>query len=237
MILVDHNETEQGIPGLEEIPVVEVVDHHRISFAATKDPIKYTADVVGSTCTLVARMFRGAGERPTKEVAGVLIAGIVSDTLLFQSPTTTDDDRAMCAWLEKLCGESAASIMEGLMSVASPLTSMSADEAVAADAKLYTEGGRKFVLAQIEESHLAVFHRHMAELAAALEKSMKSNGLDFAALMVTDPVRGNSELLFKGDEAVRRALPYRRAESGVLLMPGVLSRKKQLLPEVLAALA
>ena len=77
----------------------------------------------------------------------------------------------------------------------------------------------------------------MAELAAALEKTKKENGLDFAALMVTDPVRGNSELLFKGDEAVRRALPYRRAESGVLLMPGVLSRKKQLLPEVLAALA
>ena len=82
MILVAHNETDQGVPGLEEIPVVEVVDHHRISFAATKDPIKYTADVVGSTCTLVARMFRGAGERPTKEVAGVLVAGIVSDTLL-----------------------------------------------------------------------------------------------------------------------------------------------------------
>ena len=143
----------------------------------------------------------------------------------------------MCAWLEKLCGESAASIMEGLMSVASPLTSMSADEAVAADAKLYSEAGKKFILAQIEESHLAVFHRHMAELAAALERAMKGNGLDFAALMVTDPVRGNSELLFKGDEAVRRALPYRRAESGVLLMPGVLSRKKQLLPEVLAALA
>ena len=237
MILVDHNETEQGIPGLEELPVVEVVDHHRIAFAATKDPIKYTSDVVGSTCTLVARMFRGAGERPTKEVAGVLIADIVSDTLLFQSPTTTDEDRAMCAWLEKLCGESAASVMEGLMSVASPLTSMSAEQAVASDAKLYCEGGRKFVLAQIEESHLAVFHRHMQELAAALDKSRKEGALDFAALMVTDPVRGNSELLFSGDEAVRRALPYRWADSGVLLMPGVLSRKKQLLPEVLAALA
>ena len=237
MILVDHNETDQGIPGLEELPVVEVVDHHRIAFAATKDPIKYTADVVGSTCTLVARMFRGAGERPTKEVAGVLIAGIVSDTLLFQSPTTTDDDRAMCAWLERLCGESAADIMEGLMSVASPLTSMTAEQAVASDAKLYGEGGKKFVLAQIEESHLAVFHRHMPELSAALEKARREGSLDFIALMVTDPVRGNSELLFCGDEAVRRALPYRRAESGVLLMPGVLSRKKQLLPEVLAALA
>ena len=236
MILVDHNEQEQGIPGVEELPVVEVVDHHRISFVATKDPIKYTADVVGSTCTLVARMYRGAGLRPTKEIAGVLIAGIVSDTLLFQSPTTTETDRQMCAWLEKLCGESASSIMEGLMSVASPLTSMSADKAIASDAKTYSEGGRKFVLAQIEESNLAVFRRHQSELAAAMERVVKQTGLDFMALMVTDPVRGNSELLFRGSEAVRRALPYRRGERGTLLMPGVLSRKKQLLPEILAAL-
>ena len=236
MILVDHNETEQGIPGVEELPVIEVVDHHRIAFAATKDPIKYTADVVGSTCTLVARMYRGAGERPTREIAGVLIAGIVSDTLLFQSPTTTETDRQMCAWLEKLCGESAQSIMDGLMSVASPLTSMSADKAIASDAKTYSEGGRKFVLAQIEESNAAVFHRQAQELAAAMERTDQASGLDVMALMVTDPVRGNSELLFRGNEAVRRALPYRRGDHGTLKMPGVLSRKKQLLPEILAAL-
>ena len=236
MILVDHNEAEQGIPGVEELPVVEVVDHHRIAFAPTRVPIRYTADVVGSTCTLVAKMYRGAGERPTREIAGALIAGIVSDTLLFQSPTTTETDRQMCAWLEKLCGESAASIMEGLMSVASPLTSMSPDQAIACDAKTYSEGGRKFVLAQVEESNAAVFHRHAQELAAAMERTVKASGLDFMALMVTDPVCGNSELLFRGAEAVRRALPYRRSNHGTLLMPGVLSRKKQLLPEILAAL-
>ena len=237
MILVDHNETEQGIPGVDELPVVEVVDHHRIAFAATKDPIKYTADVVGSTCTLVARMYRGAGERPTKEIAGALIAGIVSDTLLFQSPTTTETDRQMSAWLEKLCGETAASIMEGLLSVSSPLTSMSAEQALAIDAKAYSEGGRKFVLAQIEESNLTLFHRKADELAAAMERTVRASGLDFMALMVTDPAGGNSELLFRGSEAVRRALPYRRSERGTLLMPGVVSRKKQLLPEILAALA
>ena len=237
MILVDHNETEQGIPGVEELPVVEVVDHHRIAFASTKDPIKYTADVVGSTCTLVARMYRGAGERPTKEIAGALLAGIVSDTLLFQSPTTTDVDRQMSTWLEKLCGESAAAIMEGLLSVASPLTSMSAEAAIASDAKTYSEGGRKFVLAQIEESNAAVFHRQAPKLAAAMDAAVKAGGLDFMALMVTDPVRGNSELLYRGSEAVRRALPYRRGPESTFLMPGVLSRKKQLLPEILAALA
>ena len=127
--------------------------------------------------------------------------------------------------------------MDGLMSVASPLTSMSADQAIASDAKTYTEGGRKVVLAQIEESNLAIFHGHQAELAAAMERTVKASGLDFMALMVTDPVRGNSELLFCGSEAVRRALPYRRGARGTLLMPGVLSRKKQLLPEILAALA
>ena len=236
MILVDHNEIEQGIPGLEEIPVVEVVDHHRIAFAATKDPIKYTADVVGSTCTLVAKMYRAAGERPTKEIAGALIAGIVSDTLMFQSPTTTGDDRRMCAWLERLCGESAAEIFAGLMSVASPLASMPPDRALACDAKTYAEGGRRFVLAQIEESQLAVFHQKLAELRAAMETAVKSGGLDFMALMVTDPVRGNSELLYAGDRSVLRALPYRRSRYDTLLMPGVLSRKKQLLPEILSAL-
>lgn len=237
MILVDHNETEQGIPGLEEIPVVEVVDHHRMAFSATRDPIKYTADIVGSTCTLVAKMFRGVGERPTREIAGALIAGIVADTLLFQSPTTTDIDRTMCGWLERICGESASSIFEGLSSVASPLTSMSAEEAIASDAKTYCEHGMKFVLAQIEESNLAIFHSHISALSEAMDSRVKGAGLDFMALMVTDPVQGNSELLFRGADAVRRALPYRLGECGTWLMPGVLSRKKQLLPEILAALS
>lgn len=237
MILVDHNETEQGIPGLEEIPVIEVVDHHRISFAATREPIRYTADVVGSTCTLVAQMFRAAGLRPTREIAGVLIAGIVADTLLFQSPTTTPLDRQMANWLEKICGESCATLMTGLMSVASPLTSLTPDQAIAADAKTYTESGRRFVLAQIEETGFGLFHQMLGPLKDALQRATTAQGLDFMALMVTDAGSGNSELLFNGSETVRRALPYRRGSAGVLLMPGVMSRKKQLLPTILSALA
>lgn len=237
MILVDHNETGQGIPGLEEVPVIEVVDHHRIAFAATKEPIRYTADTVGSTCTLVARMFRAAGERPTRETAGALIAGIASDTLLFQSPTTTDADRSMCTWLEKLCGETAESIAAGMSSVASTLASMPPDQAIASDAKTYAECGRRFMISQIEETNMAVFHRNIDSLAAAMDRAIAANGLDFAALMATDPVRGNSELLFRGLESVRRTLPYRKGEGGALLMPGVLSRKKQLLPEIIAALS
>lgn len=237
MILVDHNEAAQGIPGVDELPVVEVVDHHRIAFSPTADPIKYTADVVGATCTLVAQLYRAAGERPTKEVAAALLAGIVSDTLLFQSPTTTETDRILSVWLEKLCGVTAEEMMKGLMSVQSPLASMTPAQAITIDAKRYTEGSRTFVLAQIEESQMTLFHQKAAALGMEMERTVAGGGLDFMALMVTDPVSGNSELLFAGDDSVRRALPYRRGQNGTFLLPGVLSRKKQLLPEILAALA
>jgi len=237
MILVDHNETEQGIPGLEEIPVLEVVDHHRISFTSTPEPIRYTADVVGSTCTIVARMFRGAGLRPSKEVAGVLLAGVVADTLLFQSPTTTETDRAIAGWLEKICGATARELMDGMLSVASALTSLSPAKALDSDRKTYAEGGWKFALAQLEESNLALFHGRIVALGDGLADVVAREGLDFAALLVTDPVRGNSELLFRGDERVRRAFPWRTHARGTFLLPGVLSRKKQLLPEILSTLS
>ena len=237
MILVDHNETAQGIPGLEEIPVIEVVDHHRISFTSTPEPIKYMADAVGSTCTLVARMFRGAGLRPSKEVAGVLLAGVVADTLLFQSPTATGEDRTCAAWLEKICGLSAQALMDGMMSVASALHSMTPEKAVDSDRKAYAEGGWSFSLAQLEEANLAFFHNRRAALDAELARVLAREKLDFAALLVTDPVRGNSELLFRGAEVVRRALPWRTDAGGIFLLPGVLSRKKQLLPAILSTLA
>jgi manganese-dependent inorganic pyrophosphatase len=237
MILVDHNEIDQGIPGLEEIPVIEVVDHHRISFPATREPIRYMSDAVGSTCTLVAKMFRAAGLRPTKDVAVALLAGLVSDTLLFQSPTATAVDRDTGAWLSKIAGVGPEEMMEGLLSVASPLVSMTPGQALASDSKTYVEAGRRFALSQIEETNLALFHARAPALAEAMDAQLARDGLDFAALLVTDPVRGNSELLYRGDPAVLRALPYRRGRDGTLLLPGVLSRKKQLLPEVLAALA
>ena len=122
------------------------------------------------------------------------------------------------------------------VSVDSPLSSMTAHDALASDAKLYSEGGRRFMLAQIEETQFALFHRFIPRLIEEMDRTIADSRLDFMALMVTDPVRGNSELLFRGDKGVLRALPYRRGEGGTLLMPGVLSRKKQLLPAVLAAL-
>jgi manganese-dependent inorganic pyrophosphatase len=236
MILVDHNETAQGIPRSDEIPVIEVVDHHRVSFSPTAEPIRYTADVVGSTCTIVARLYRAAGLRPSKPIAGLLLAGLVSDTLLFLSPTTTDTDRTVAAWLEKISGLTAQDLMDGMMSVGSALTACTPAQAIESDRKQYREHGHAFSLAQIEETNLASFHEKRDSLRAELERLRAAENLDFIALLVTDPVRGRSELLYCGTDAVRRALPWRMGRHGLFDLPGVLSRKKQLLPAILSCL-
>ena len=237
MILVDHNEIDQSLPGVEEIPVVEVVDHHRIGMMPTAVPIRFTGDVVGSTCTLVAMMYRSAGERLTPEMAGLLLGGIISDTLLLKSPTTAEQDLRMCEWLERLSGVSRDELMAELLRIDSPLAVKPALEVINGDRKDYTDGNIRFALSQVEESNLELLHQRREELASAMYKIMEAEKLGFFGLLVTDAVRGNSELLALGDRAIRRSLPYRSDDDEVFLLPGVLSRKKQLLPQMLSITA
>lgn len=234
MILVDHNETAQGIPGLEEIPVIEVVDHHRIGMMPTAQPIKFTGDIVGSTCTLVAMMYRASGESLTPECAGILLGGVVSDTLNLRSPTTAPLDHRMCEWLEKISGVKGADLMADLMKLDSPLISKSAEEVINGDRKNYEDNHFRFAVAQVEENNLELLHQRLPELKRAVSEAVRQDSLDFFALLVTDPVRGNSELLMEGLPAVLKRMPYSRTPDGIFLLPGVLSRKKQLLPQLLS---
>lgn len=234
MILVDHNETAQGIPGLEEIPVIEVVDHHRIGMMPTAQPIKFTGDIVGSTCTLVAMMYRASGESLTPECAGILLGGVVSDTLNLRSPTTAPLDHRMCEWLEKISGVKGADLMADLMKLDSPLISKSAEEVINGDRKNYEDNHFRFAVAQVEENNLELLHQRLPELERAVSEAVRQDSLDFFALLVTDPVRGNSELLMEGLSAVLKRMPYSRTPDGIFLLPGVLSRKKQLLPQLLS---
>ncbi|MDD3886825.1 MAG: DRTGG domain-containing protein, partial [Victivallaceae bacterium] len=238
MILVDHNELEQSLPGVEELPVIEVVDHHRIGMPPTATPIRFTGDVVGSTCTLVAAMYRGGGESLRPEMAGLLLGGIISDTLLLKSPTTAEPDLRMCEWLEKLSGVSAADLMSELMRIDSPLAVKPAAEVVTGDRKTYADGRFRFALSQVEETNLELLHQRRAELTSEMRRELDEEKFDFIGLLVTDAVRGNSELLAIGDSAIIRNLPYRKLDAGgFFALPGVLSRKKQLLPQVLAITA
>ena len=237
MILVDHNEPEQSIPGIEDLPVIEVVDHHRIGMMRTQTPIKFTGDVVGSTCTLVAAMFKSRGESLTPDLAGLLLGGLVADTLDLKSPTASPLDFRMHEWLEKISGVKASELMEELSGIASPLSSGKPDDVIESDRKSYTDGDFRFSISQVEETKLELLRRRKDELADTMKKIMRKEELDFIALLVTDAVRENSELLMLGDPAVIRNLPYRADHDGIFLLPGILSRKKQLLPQILAITA
>ena len=237
MILVDHNELDQSIAGAGEIPVVEVVDHHRIGMNPTATPIKFTGDVVGSTCTLVAMMYRASGESLTPDMAGLLLGGLISDTLQLKSPTTAHLDIKMCEWLEKVSGVTSADLMSELLMIESALVSKSADDVISGDRKDYVDGRFRFALAQVEETNLELLQRRHDELIAAMDKQVKIDQLNMFALLVTDAVRGNSELLVYGDSELISNLPYDRIGDGLYALPGVLSRKKQLLPQILAITA
>ncbi|MBQ7207773.1 MAG: putative manganese-dependent inorganic diphosphatase [Lentisphaeria bacterium] len=234
VILVDHNEPEQSIPGVSELPVIEVVDHHRMGMMPTREPIKFTGDAVGSTCTLVAAMYRSSGESLTPELAGLLEGGIVTDTLNLRSPTSSPLDRRMMEWLEKISGVRGGDLMEALSGIDSPLAVSPAEEVISSDRKDYAEKNLKFAVSQVEESKLSLLDRRRDELVSAMNGKIEKEKLDFFCLMVTDAVRGNSKLLFCGDGRVSALLPYDADASGVFFMPGVVSRKKQLLPQLTA---
>jgi manganese-dependent inorganic pyrophosphatase len=237
MILVDHNEIEQSPPGAEEIPVIEVVDHHRIGMMPTAVPIRFTGDVVGSTCTLVAQMYRSAGERLTPEMAGLLLGGVVSDTLALKSPTTSDMDLRICEWLEKLSGVNRNDLMNELLRIDSALAVKPALEVISVDRKDYSDGKIRFALSQVEETNLELLTHRLDELTSEITRVIEDEKLDFFGLLVTDAVRGNSEFLAFGDNGIIRNIPYQRKENGIFLLPGVLSRKKQLLPQILSITA
>ena len=237
VILVDHNEPEQSIPGIEDLPVIEVVDHHRIGMMRTQTPIKFTGDVVGSTCTLVAAMFKSLGESLTPELAGLLLSGLVADTLNLKSPTTSPLDFRMHEWLEKLSGVKAETLVEELSRIASPLASGKPEDVIESDRKSYSDGRFHFSLSQVEETKLELLRRRKDELARTMSEMMRKENLNFIGLLATDAVRENSELLILGDPDVIRRLPYHADADGILLLPGILSRKKQLLPQILAITA
>ena len=237
MILVDHNEPEQSLPGVAELPVIEVVDHHRIGMNPTAQPIKFTGDVVGSSCTLIASMYRASGESLTQDMAGVLLGGIISDTLQLKSPTTAPLDCRMAEWLEKISGVSGKTLMEELMQIDSALAAKSPDEVIGNDRKDYVDGKYRFALAQVEESDLELLHERHDELISAIKQQIKLDQLDFFGLLVTDAVRETSELLACGCHEMISNLPYNKIGDELYALPGVLSRKKQLLPQILAITA
>jgi manganese-dependent inorganic pyrophosphatase len=245
VVLVDHNEAAQALGALDEADLVEVLDHHRLGNAPTRLPIPFTIEPVGSTSTLVAERIRSAGLRLPAPLAGLMLAGILSDTLALKSPTGTDRDRSAVAWLAEQALGSVENALpfsdvvgygEAILAAAAGLAVREPAAIVSTDLKLYEGGGLKFAIAQVEVPNLLELGGHLADIAAALDNLRQARGLALAVLMVTDVVRDVSRLVLAGDTGRLDDLPYKRLPDGTLEAPNVVSRKKQLLPAILGLL-
>jgi manganese-dependent inorganic pyrophosphatase len=234
LILVDHNEFSQAVKGVEDAEILEVIDHHRLgSNLATQEPIRFINEPVGSTCTIVATMFRRERITPPPSIAVCLAAGIVSDTLHLTGPTTTAVDREILAWLEPLLPMRLKDFADGFFAAGSALQILTSDNVVRSDCKEYEEGGWKAAVAQIEELGLERFWPRKEELQRALGSMRRERGLDFACLLITDITLHDSILLVDGPPELLAAIEYPRLEDGVCELKGIVSRKKQLLPELI----
>ncbi len=230
LILVDHNELSQAVQGADEVEIIEIIDHHRIGSLTTHQPILFRNEPVGSTSTIVADCFFRHNVELPKPIAGLLLAGLVSDTLNLTSPTTTPQDAEVLKKLEKLAGVDAKDFTDKLFACGSLLSLKSAPQAIKTDCKEYQEGAKTFSVAQIEETGFNEFWKQKSELLLALEDYRRKRGHFFSALLVTDVTKQLSLLLLVGDGAFAARIDYPRQEPGIYELADVVSRKKQLLP-------
>lgn len=231
LVLVDHNELTQAVPGAEEVTIAEIIDHHRLGPVATPQPIFFLNDPVGSTCTIVADLFRRYGLKPTPDLAGLMMSGLISDTLLLQSPTSTPKDADILSWLESHADIKAKALAELIFSSGSVILASPPAKVVRSDFKIYDEEGTTFSVSQVEELGFDNFWAHAKEISAALGELRDTEKLTFAALLVTDINTQNSLLLVKGEPDFIRKISYAHVEQDEIFdLPGVVSRKKQLIP-------
>jgi manganese-dependent inorganic pyrophosphatase len=235
VLLVDHAEQAQSVPGIEEAEIVEILDHHHIGSIETRVPVRATFDPVGSTATLVVERFRAEGREPRAATAGMLLAAILSDTVILSSPTTTDRDRRVVNYLEELLQLDAREFGMEMFEYSSDVSDLSGEEIVTRDAKEYEVGGRTVSIAQVETVGKTLSDRE-SELRDALETARRMEGHDLAALMVTDIVSRGTRLLVAGDPAPLARILGVDPDGGIFDLPGVMSRKKQVAPRIMAAL-
>jgi len=236
VLLVDHAEQAQSVPGVEEANIVEILDHHHVGSIETRIPVLATFDPIGSTATLVVERFRREGREPQPSTATMLLAALLSDTVVLSSPTCTPRDVRVVEYLEELLGLDAREFGMEMFEASSDVSALSAAEIVARDAKEYeAASGATICIAQVETVGTQILSRK-EELLEALEARRAAREYALYALMLTDIVSKGTELLVTGGAGpVERAFGVEAADHAVAL-PGVMSRKKQVAPKLLAAL-
>jgi manganese-dependent inorganic pyrophosphatase len=236
VLLVDHAEQAQSVPGVEQAEIVEILDHHHIGSIETRVPVRAAFDPVGSTATLVVERFRQNGMEPSRPAAGMLLGAILSDTVILNSPTTTERDHAVVDYLERVLALDARELGREMFAATADVSEVSAEEILSRDAKQYhLAGGQTICIAQVEVVGKSLLDRK-DELLAVLRRERERRGFHLYALMITDVLTKGTDLLVAGDVAtVARSFGVRPDDSTIEL-PGVMSRKKEVAPRLLATL-
>jgi manganese-dependent inorganic pyrophosphatase len=237
LVLVDHNELSQAVDGADKVEITEVVDHHRLGNFHTDTPIRFINQPLGSTCTVVAILYREAGLTPDPVTAGLMLSGLLSDTVTLKSPTTTQLDREYAHWLGELADIDPFEYGRRLFAAGSALAAYpTVRHLVLADFKEYQAGERSFGVGQVEVVSFHEFHTMKTAIAEALDKLKDEQGLDMAGLLVTDIVQGGSLLLALGGREFPYVIGFPQLEENIYELKGILSRKKQLVPHLLKVL-
>lgn len=231
IILVDHNEKAQTIDGIEQADILEIIDHHRIGDIQTSYPIYFKNDAVGSTSTLIANMYFENGLNPSKKIAGILCAAIISDTMKFKSPTSTYADELAAQKLAKIADINIEEFSTALFKASASLEGMSPQTILDYDFKDFILNKYKIGVGQINSSDSEAFRKVKDSLLKHMKTVQENKGYSLILLMVTDIINEGSEILYAGDNAglVEKAFNIKNGESSTFL-GGVVSRKKQVIP-------
>ncbi len=237
IILVDHNEKSQSVAGLSEAEILEVIDHHRIGNFNTNKPITFFSRPIGSTCSIIASLFKEYKIQPPKKIALLLLAGILSDTVIFKSPTCTQEDIELAKWLSEICSVNPEKFGYEIYQKSSKLHIMSSTDIITSDMKTYHEGKIAFSISQIEVFEFSEIDERINELIEELNKLRNSNNYLFSALMVTNITEGDSLIIYSGDSYLINLMGFKKYyNNNVYFANGIISRKKQLVPTILSLL-
>lgn len=239
VILVDHNEVSQAVEGLEECEIMEIIDHHRIGSVETVSPVYFRNQPVGCTGTIVAQMYREQGIEITKEMAGLMCSAILSDTLMFRSPTCTALDHLVAEKLASIAHIDIEQYARDMFDAGSNLREKSAKEIFYQDFKKFNDSNINFGVGQISSMNKEELSACKGKLLPYMEEVRTSYGLDMVFFMMTDIINESTELLMVGEmckEVIENAFETTVEDSSAEL-PGVVSRKKQLIPAILGQLS
>ncbi len=238
VILVDHNEKSQSVHGLEQSQILEIIDHHRVADIQTNYPVYFRNEPVGSTGTIIGNMYLENDLMPDKKTAGLLLSSIISDTLLFKSPTCTQIDRSMAQKLAAVAELNIDEYGRSMLREGSQLEDKTPEELLYTDFKEFSFNKYHFAVAQVNTVNMNRIAEIKSDILSYIRNLSKEKGYNIMALMVTDILDGGSEILYAGDSVeVMKELFNSRSEESTGYLPGVVSRKKQVIPQIINKLS